>query len=176
MSSAMLFAQTETLIIDTKLDNAVQTIGSIIFATPKNDGSWQSTGQVSMSAENEKVTVNGSLLTNATQGNSIQPNAPKNVSILGGKGNKMLAERESTLVGGSGNSTTANLSFIGGGEKNTITGNAERAVILGGKENTLIGGDSVILGGEKNSISGNHSVTLGNNVSITGDASLAAGS
>ncbi|MDR2415319.1 MAG: hypothetical protein LBD75_01560, partial [Candidatus Peribacteria bacterium] len=55
-------------------------------------------------------------------------------------------------------------------------GSADRAVILGGKENTLNGKDSVILGGEKNSISGSGSVTLGNKVNITGDRSLAAGS
>ncbi|MDR2415371.1 MAG: hypothetical protein LBD75_01865, partial [Candidatus Peribacteria bacterium] len=162
MSSTMLFAQTsEMLTISTKLDNAAQRIGSVIFAIPENDGSWQSTGQIPMSAENEKVTVNGSLLTNAAQGNLIQTVAPKNVSVLGGKGNKMLAIAESTLIGGSGNSTTAIQSFVGGGEQNVITGSADRAVILGGKENTLNGKDSVILGGEKNSISGSGSVTLG---------------
>jgi hypothetical protein len=175
MSSAALFAQ-DPLIITTRLDNAVQSIGRIIFAIPKNNGGWQSTGQVPVSAENEKVTVNGSLLTNGTRENVIQANIPKNVSILGGKGNKMLATAESTLIGGSGNSTTADQSFIAGGESNIITGNATRAVILGGKENTLSGEDSIILGGEKNRITGSGSVALGNNVSITGDRALAAGS
>jgi hypothetical protein len=129
-----------------------------------------------MSAENEKVTIHGSLLTNSTQGNSIQSVTPKNVSILGGKGNKMLAEAESTLIGGSGNNTATIQSFIGGGESNSITGNAERAVILGGKQNRIVGTDSVILGGEKNTISGSQSVTLGSHIHIIGDASLGAGS
>ncbi|MDR0651206.1 MAG: hypothetical protein LBG59_07615, partial [Candidatus Peribacteria bacterium] len=124
-----------------------------------------------------KVTIEGSLLTNGTQNNVIQTPTPKNVSILGGKGNIMLATRESTLIGGSGNKTIASQSFIGGGESNVITGNYSRnAVILGGKGNTIIGGASIILGGERNTISGNNSVTLGNNISITGDTSLAAGS
>ncbi|MDR2415293.1 MAG: hypothetical protein LBD75_01395 [Candidatus Peribacteria bacterium] len=177
IGSAMLFVQaSDVLVVTTRLDEAVQTIGKIMFAIPKNDGNWQSTGQIPMSAENEKVTVNGSLLTNAAQGNVIQIVAPRNVSVLGGKGNKMLAPENSTLMGGSGNSTTATESFVGGGEQNVITGSTARAVILGGKGNTLSGNDSIILGGEKNTISGSSSVTLGNKVSISGDLALAAGS
>jgi hypothetical protein len=113
MSSAVLLAQTPQVVtITTNLDNAVQRIGTIIFAIPENVGGRKTTGQVPVSAENEKVTIDGSLLTNRTQGNSIQSSTPKNVSVLGGKGNKMLAIEESTLVGGSGNSTTAMQSFI----------------------------------------------------------------
>jgi hypothetical protein len=117
------------------------------------------------------------LLTNGTQNNVIQTPTPKNVSILGGKGNIMLATGESTLIGGSGNKTIASQSFIGGGESNVITGNhSPNAVILGGKGNTIIGDASIILGGEKNTISGTQSTTLGNNIHITGDTSLVAGS
>ncbi|MDR0651519.1 MAG: hypothetical protein LBG59_09290, partial [Candidatus Peribacteria bacterium] len=77
----------ETLVINTNLHNAVQRIGTIIFASPAADnGGWQTTGHVPMSAENEKVTIEGSLLTNGTQNNVIQTPTPKNVSILGGKG------------------------------------------------------------------------------------------
>jgi hypothetical protein len=67
----MLAQANDKLIITTRLDEAMQTIGTIIFATPQNDGSWKPTGQVPMSAENEKVTIQGSLLTNGAQGNTI---------------------------------------------------------------------------------------------------------
>ncbi|MDR0651520.1 MAG: hypothetical protein LBG59_09295, partial [Candidatus Peribacteria bacterium] len=88
ISSVILFAQNaEPLYISTDLNNPIQRIGTIIFAPPAADnGGWQATGQVPMSAENEKVTIEGSLLTNGTQNNVIQTPTPKNVSILGGKG------------------------------------------------------------------------------------------
>jgi hypothetical protein len=90
------------------------------------------------------------------------------VSVLGGRENNMLATGgEATLIGGSGNSTTAQQTVIGGGEENSIEGTAARAVILGGKGNKIKGVASVILGGESNSISGESSVSLGSYIHIT---------
>jgi hypothetical protein len=112
INSAILLAQ-QNISVTTNLSGPVQHIGTIIFAKPQSTGGWESTGQVPVSAENEKVTINGSLLTNGNQKNAIKSSAPQYVSILGGKGNTMFATGESLLLGGSGNSTTAFQSFIG---------------------------------------------------------------
>jgi hypothetical protein len=109
----LLTRANDVITVTTKLDGAVQRIGTIIFATPQSNGGWQPMGQVPMSVENEKVTVSGSLLTNSNQKNTVKSTAPQHISLIGGKGNTMFSTGESTLIGGSGNTTAAFQSFIG---------------------------------------------------------------
>ncbi|MDR2190825.1 MAG: hypothetical protein LBP53_06755 [Candidatus Peribacteria bacterium] len=136
----------EQLELSTHLTNAVQKIRTVIFAIPKDGGTRQSTGRVEMTSQGEKVTVSGSLLTNP-QYNEISSSASK-VSIFGGKGNKMqitnASEGESTIIGGSGGQINTSQSFVAGGEANKVL-EGKRAIILGGKKNTITGDDSIIL-------------------------------
>ena len=106
-------------------------------------------------------------------------------AIVGGNGNRMLIGTNSTIAGGGGNrvgnTTQTDYGFIGGGSNNFLdgdnaaiiagTGNNNdqlRAVILGGENNTINGGQGgIVAGGINNTVSHDRSVILGGNALST---------
>jgi hypothetical protein len=94
------------------LQNTTQQIKKVIFALPNSNGGLQlSTGTVEITTHNEKVSIDGSLLTNATERNIISGTST-NVSIIGGKNNIIHSGDETTLIGGSGNTISSTQAFI----------------------------------------------------------------
>ena len=162
-----VFAVNTQLFID--LNNAVQHIERVIFATPTGVGGWKEPGQVEVVADNahKTVSINGSLITNIEQQKSYTQNNG-NVSVLGGSENSTdSTASESTLIGGMNNTIGASQVFIGGGKSNKITGNSSRSTILGGDTNAIVGETSTIIGGSNNNIlNANNSIIVGNNNNV----------
>jgi hypothetical protein len=105
---------------------------------------------VEVGATTGTLKIKGSLVTNANQTNSVTGVivGNTNFSLIGGQGNAMSGSiGESTIIGGSGNTVTAPMSLIAGGEKNSING-GDRSKILCGEGNSIQGDVSTIIGGE----------------------------
>ncbi|MDR0607319.1 MAG: hypothetical protein LBG52_02985, partial [Candidatus Peribacteria bacterium] len=80
-----MLAQDEVIDLTTKLANPIQKIQKIIFVDPVGNGStWKTTGQVEVTAKENRITINGSLVTNVQSGNKASLSGLKNSSLLGG--------------------------------------------------------------------------------------------
>ena len=131
-----IFAANTQLSVD--LSKAVQHIERVVFAT-LDGGQWKEQGQVEVVADNEHktISINGSLITNAEQQESITQN-DGNISVLGGRENSTdSTASESTIIGGINNKISSQQVFIGGGNKNTIEATSFRSTILGGDNNKI---------------------------------------
>lgn len=86
--------------------------------------------------------------------------ASNNFSFIGGGRNNTVnagygSNEGSVIVGGVGNTNTANYAFIGGGSGNSLSGNDNLQVIVGGSSNSInASGGAFIGGGSSNSIAG----------------------
>lgn len=89
-------------------------------------------------------------------------------TILGGQNNSNGGSSRASMLAGTGNATSGNLSIIMGGQGNTATAN--NSATVGGLSNASTGNFSMIFGGYSNSSTQNHSLIMGgSNNSVTGD-------
>jgi hypothetical protein len=122
----------QQLNLTTKLANPIQKIQKIMFVVPIGTGStWKTTGQVEVSARENKVTVNGSLITNVQSGNKVSGTSLKNSSLLGGVDNEFPSNvTGSAIVGGKNNEIKSDTATVLGGDGNTINPNSVRSTII----------------------------------------------
>ncbi|MDR3169731.1 MAG: hypothetical protein LBU27_08605 [Candidatus Peribacteria bacterium] len=67
-----IYISAEEIFLSPNLANPIQKIQKIMFVDPVgNGGTWKTTGQVEVTARSNRVTINGSLVTNVENGNSV---------------------------------------------------------------------------------------------------------
>jgi hypothetical protein len=82
LSAGILLAQ-QQVELTTDLGNTVQHITSgVIFAIPTQNGGWQATGKVQVSAKNNKLKVEGSFVSNTDKNNDLSDTGSSYASLL----------------------------------------------------------------------------------------------
>ena len=129
LSAGILFAESETKLAlgDEFAVKGIQHITEyVMFAIPSGGG-WNDKGQVKVSADEARLKIEGSLVSNTSGGNAGGKISTS--SLLGGTKNTLgEGVAESSILGGEGNKNLASRAFIAGGKNNTSAG--ESSVIL----------------------------------------------